>query len=311
MIGSQHGKLAGNVAAVDIGTNSVRLLITDAVGHELERHMQVTRLGQGVDVTGSLHPDAIARTVNVLASYGELVKKHGVPREKIRAAATSAARDAKNSRAFFDAAEAALGARPELLPGEDEARFSFLGATTGLALSAGPYLVVDIGGGSTEFVLGSEAPEQLISVDMGCVRMSERHLKSDPPTAAELAACAQDVQGVLERVRSAIDVGRMRRMVGLAGTITALGAMAKGLMRYDPRATHHMILSKVAARSAFERLAAAKLEQRRGMIIEPKRAEVIVGGAVVLLGILDAFDIDELMVSETDILDGLAASLRE
>lgn len=300
----------GNVAAVDIGTNSVRLLITDHAGNELERHMQVTRLGQGVDVTGSLHGEAIARTVSVLATYGELVRKHGVAREKIRAAATSAARDAKNSQVFFDGAEAALGARPELLPGEDEARFSFLGATTGLDLEAGPYLVVDIGGGSTEFVLGTRAPEQLISVDMGCVRMSERHLKSDPATASELQSCAEDVRRVLEQVRATIDVRRMRRMVGLAGTITALGAMAKGLTRYDPKATHHMVLTREAARDAFARLARASVEERRGMLIEPKRAEVIVGGAVVLLGILDAFDIPELMVSETDILDGLAASLR-
>ncbi len=300
----------GNVAAVDIGTNSVRLLITDAEGRELERHMQVTRLGQGVDVTGSLHEDAIARTVGVLTRYGELVRKHGVAREKIRAAATSAARDAKNSRFFFDAAEAALGARPELLPGEDEARFSFLGATTGLDPDAGPYLVVDIGGGSTEFVLGSHAPEQLISVDMGCVRMTERHLKSDPPSASELSACADDVRRVLEKVSAAIDLSRMRRMVGLAGTVTSLGAQALGLTRYDPKATHHMVLTRAAAQEAYERLAGATVQERRSMLIEPKRAEVIVGGAVVLLGILDAFEIAELMVSETDILDGLAASLR-
>jgi exopolyphosphatase/guanosine-5'-triphosphate,3'-diphosphate pyrophosphatase len=299
-----------NVAAVDIGTNSVRLLITDPAGRELERLMEVTRLGQGVDVTGSLHDDAIARTVSVLARYGELARKHAVPREKIRAAATSAARDAKNSRVFFDRAEAALGARPELLPGEDEARFSFLGATTGLDPDAGPYLVVDIGGGSTEFVLGSHAPEQLISVDMGCVRMSERHLKSDPATAHELAACAEDVARVLERVTTAVDVGRMRRMVGLAGTITALAAMAKGLRHYDPKATHHMLLTREAAHDAFTRLAQATVEERKGMLIEPKRAEVIVGGAVVLLGILNAYGIDEPMVSETDILDGLAASIR-
>jgi exopolyphosphatase/guanosine-5'-triphosphate,3'-diphosphate pyrophosphatase len=300
-----------NVAAVDIGTNSVRLLITDSAGHELERHMQVTRLGQGVDVTGSLHEEAIARTVSVLAQYGELVRKHDVPRARIRAAATSAARDAKNSQLFFDSAEAALGARPELLAGEDEARFSFLGATTGLDLDAGPYLVVDIGGGSTEFVLGSHAPEQLISVDMGCVRMTERHLKSDPASERELAACAADVRGVLQQVSTAIEVRRMRRMIGLAGTITALGAMAKGLKRYDPAATHHMVLTRAAAQEAFERLAHATVEERRSMLIEPKRAEVIVGGAVVLLGILDVYGISELMVSETDILDGLAASLRD
>jgi exopolyphosphatase/guanosine-5'-triphosphate,3'-diphosphate pyrophosphatase len=297
-----------NVGAVDIGTNSVRLLITDPNGVELERHMQVTRLGQGVDVTGKLSSEGIERTVAVLGSYGELLRKHAVTR--IRAAATSAARDAANSQLFFDAAEAALGARPELLPGEDEARFSFLGATTGLDAGQGPFLVVDIGGGSTEFVLGTDAPEQLISVDMGCVRMSERHLASDPPTQEQLQACAADVRSVLTDVSRAIDVKRMRRMLGLAGTITALGAMAKGLTRYDPRATHHMLLTRVDVERAFARLAGATVEQRRSMLIEPKRAEVIVGGAVVLLGILDVFGITELIVSETDILDGLAASLR-
>ncbi len=298
-----------NVAAVDIGTNSVRLLITDAQGRELERHMQVTRLGQGVDVTGTLHPDAIERTCSVLQQYGELIRKHGVLR--VRAAATSAARDASNSQTFFDAAETALGTRPELLPGEEEARFSFLGATHGLAPEDGPYLIVDIGGGSTEFVLGSRAPEQLISVDMGCVRMTERYLKSDPPTQAELEACAEDVRKILEKVRAAIDVTRLKRMVGLAGTITSLGAMSLGLTRYAPEKTHHMLLSRDDVQQAFSRLTAVSTEQRRALLMEPKRAEVIPGGAVVLLGILDTFNISELLVSETDILDGLAASLRD
>jgi exopolyphosphatase/guanosine-5'-triphosphate,3'-diphosphate pyrophosphatase len=297
-----------NLAAVDIGTNSVRLLITDPAGRELERHMQVTRLGQGVDVTGELHPDAVARTVAVLSDYGARMRAHGVTRA--RAAATSAARDAKNSQAFFDAAEAALGVRPELLPGEDEARFSFLGATAGLDPREGPFLVVDIGGGSTEFVLGTTGPEQLISVDMGCVRMTERHLRHDPPTASEREACAEDVRRQLERVRAKVEVGRMRRMLGLAGTITALGAMAKGLTRYDPGATHRMQLTREQVRSAFEQLAQVPAAARRSLLIEPKRAEVIVGGALVLLGILERFDIPELTVSESDILDGLAASLR-
>lgn len=299
---------ASNVAAVDIGTNSVRLLITDAKGLELERQMQVTRLGQGVDVTGSLHPDAIERTCAVLAAYGAAIQRHGATR--VRATATSAARDAKNSQAFFDAAESALGTRPELLPGEEEARYSFLGATAGLPAEAGPYLVVDIGGGSTEFVLGSTAPEQLISVDMGCVRMTERHLKSDPPTQAELEACMADVQSVLKKVRAVIDVKRLKCMVGLAGTITSIGAMSLGLTRYDPGATHRMTLSRSEVERAFNKLTSVATEERRKLLIDPKRAEVLPGGVVVLLGILQAFDIAELMVSETDILDGLAASLR-
>jgi exopolyphosphatase / guanosine-5'-triphosphate,3'-diphosphate pyrophosphatase len=297
-----------NVAAVDLGTNSTRLLITDAEGRALERHMRITRLGQGVDVTGELHPDAVARTLSVLRDYGALIRQHGVTR--VRAAATSAARDAKNSQAFFDAAEQALGARPELLPGEEEARLSFQGATTGLDPQQGPFLVVDIGGGSTEFVLGVHAPEQLISVDMGCVRMSERHLKTDPPTEAQLGACFADVHRVLGKVRAEVDVQRMRCMVGLAGTITTLAALQKGLTHYDPTQTHHAQLKREDVERLFERFAGANVEQRRGMLLEPQRAEVIVGGMVVLLGILREFRIDELLVSETDILDGLAASLR-
>jgi exopolyphosphatase/guanosine-5'-triphosphate,3'-diphosphate pyrophosphatase len=297
-----------NVAAVDIGTNSVRLLITDPQGRELERRMQITRLGQGVDVTGSLHPDAIARTLAVLSEYGEAIRKYEVART--RAAATSAARDADNSQAFLDAAERALGARPELLPGEEEALLSFRGATFGLDLSQGPFLVLDIGGGSTEFVLGSTRPSALISVNMGCVRMTERYLKSDPPAPAELAACQSEVAAILETVRRAVPVQRARRTIGLAGTITTLASLQQGLMRYDPARTHHARLTRGEVEQLFARLAGADLATRRGMLAEPKRAEVIVGGVLVLLTILREFEIPELLVSESDILDGLAASLR-
>jgi exopolyphosphatase / guanosine-5'-triphosphate,3'-diphosphate pyrophosphatase len=296
------------VAAVDIGTNSVRLLITDPQGRELERHMQITRLGQGVDVTGSLHADAIARTLAVLSEYGELIRKHAVART--RAAATSAARDADNSQLFFDAAERALAARPELLPGEEEALLSFRGATAGLDPSRGPFLVVDIGGGSTEFVLGSTQPSALISVNMGCVRMSERYLKSDPPAPGELAACQSEISRILETVRRAVPVQEARCMIGLAGTITTLASLQQGLLRYDPARTHHARLTRDQVEQLFVRLASADLATRRSMLAEPKRAEVIVGGVLVLLMILREFEIAELLVSESDILDGLAASLR-
>ncbi|HEY2735725.1 MAG TPA: hypothetical protein VGI70_17125, partial [Polyangiales bacterium] len=296
-----------NVGAVDIGTNSVRLLITDAQGRELDRRMQITRLGQGVDVTKSLHPEAIARTVSVLAEYGAALRAHGVTR--IRAAATSAARDADNSALFFDAAEKALGARPELLPGEEEALLSFRGATAGLDLSQGPFLVIDIGGGSTEFVLGSEAPEALISVNIGCVRVTERYLKSDPPSAPELAAAEAEIARVLGSVKAAVPVERAKRTIGLAGTITALASLAQGLRHYDPTRTHRALLTRDEVEEWFVRLASANVESRRGMLAEPKRAEVIVGGALVLRTLLRRFDIRALMVSEADILDGLAASL--
>ncbi len=297
-----------NVAAVDIGTNSARLLITDAAGREIVREMHITRLGQGVDVTGSLHPDAIARTVRVLADYGELMRKHGV--SKIRATATSAARDAQNRDDFFNAAQAALSVMPELLAGEEEASLSFRGATQGIDTALGPFLIVDIGGGSTEFVLGKTEPEALISVDMGCVRMTERHLKSNPPTLAELDACLEDVTGILQRVRRAVPVERAKRMIGLAGTITSLGAMAKGLKHYDPTQTHGMTLTRVDVETLFHKLSRADLVGRRELLPDPKRADVIVGGAAVLVAILREFAIEELTVSESDILDGLAASLR-
>jgi exopolyphosphatase/guanosine-5'-triphosphate,3'-diphosphate pyrophosphatase len=299
-----------NVGAIDIGTNSVRLLITDASGRELAREMVITRLGQGVDVTGSLHPDAIARTTQVLSSYRVQLVKHQARR--VRATATSAARDASNSAAFFDAAEHALGYRPQLIPGEEEAALSFRGATSGLsAVAPAPYLVIDIGGGSTEVVLGEHSPEQLISVNMGCVRMAERHLHSDPPTRAQIEACFTDVRALLSQVSQAVDVRRARTVVGLAGTITALAYLHKGLKHYDPTQTHRTWLTRAQIEALFERLAVADVEARRDMLAEPKRAEVIVGGAAVLVTIMRELDFEALLVSESDILDGIAASLRD
>jgi len=298
-----------NVGAIDIGTNSARLLITDAQGKELVREMHITRLGQGVDVTGSLHPDAIARTVSVLQAYGALLRQHGVVH--IRATATSAARDAKNRDDFFIPARDALSVMPELIPGEEEALLSFRGATQDIDLTLGPFLVVDIGGGSTEFVLGQEKPEALISVDMGCVRMTERHLHTDPATPQQIEACFADVRDILKTVKSKIPVASARRMIGLAGTITSLGAMQKGLRGYDPSQTHGMTLTRAHVESLFTKLSSADVAGRRLMLAEPKRADVIVGGAAVLLTILRELDISELTVSESDILDGLAASLRD
>lgn len=297
-----------NAAVVDIGTNSVRLLITDPSGRELDRRMRITRLGQGVDLNGVLAADAIARTVTVLAEYGRSIAQHAVMR--MRAVATSAVRDAANGRAFFDAAERALGARPELLSGEEEALFSFRGATAGVARSDGPFLVVDIGGGSTEFVLGTNQPDALISVQLGCVRMTERHLKTDPPTPEEIDACMTDVRLELTRVRKAIDLGRARCVIGLAGTVTALAALKLGLGHHSAELTHHSVLSRAEVETLTARLFASTVEERRAWLAEPERAEVIAGGAAVLLTLFEEFSIPELLVSEHDILDGLAASLR-
>jgi exopolyphosphatase / guanosine-5'-triphosphate,3'-diphosphate pyrophosphatase len=296
-----------NVAAVDIGTNSVRLLIADESGHQLERPMHITRLGQGVDVTGRLAPEAIARTCAVLEQYRVLAERHGATR--MRATATSAARDAQNSAEFFDAAERALGVRPELLSGEEEARLSFSGATAGLAADAGPFLIIDLGGGSTELVFGDTQPEALVSLQLGCVRMTERHLKTDPPTTAELEACFSDVERELGKA-SGIEAARARRVIGLAGTVTALSAMQLGLTRYDATRTHHSTLTLLEVEAAFHQLSRVNVVERRRLLVEPARAEVIVGGAAVLLTLMRHFAIAELLVSEHDILDGLAASLR-
>jgi len=296
-----------NVAAVDIGTNSVRLLIADDGGRELARPMRITRLGQGVDVSGRLAPEAIARTTAVLEEFRALAQLHGVTR--LRATATSAARDAVNSAEFFDAAERALGARPELLSGDEEARLAFRGATAGLAPSQGPFLIIDLGGGSTELVLGATQPEALISLQLGCVRMTERHLKSDPPTSDQLGACFLDVERELGKA-SGIDASRARRVIGLAGTVTALSALQLGLRRYDAARTHHSRLTLEQVEASFQALSRADLAARRGMLAEPARAEVIVGGAAVLLALMRHFAIDELLVSEHDILDGLCESLR-
>lgn len=297
-----------SVGAIDIGTNSVRLLVTDAAGNELERLMRMTRLGQDVDVSGRLAPEAIARTVAVLAEYAERLRKHGASR--VRAVATSAARDAHNGEEFFAEAERALGVRPQLLSGDAEARLSFAGSTHGLPESQGPFLIIDLGGGSTEFVLGSKQPDAAISLQMGCVRMTERHLRSDPPTPAELAACAADVRAQLAQVRAVLDPSRARSVLGLAGTVTALSAMQLGLERYDATRTHHSRISAAQVTSLTARLAAATVAERRTLLVEPQRAEVIVGGAVVLSTILSELGIAELLVSEHDILDGLAASVR-
>jgi exopolyphosphatase/guanosine-5'-triphosphate,3'-diphosphate pyrophosphatase len=296
------------LAAIDIGTNSVRLLVTDSNGLELERLMRMTRLGQGVDVTGMLAPEAIARTLNVLREYAARMQAHGVSR--VRAVATSAARDARNGAEFFDAAERALGVRPELLTGDAEARCSFSGATVGLAAADGPFLVIDLGGGSTEFVLGTTQPEAAISLQMGCVRMTERHLHDDPPSSAQLAACVADVRRELARVRELIDVTKARTVIGLAGTVTALSAMQLGLSHYDAKRTHHSRLSATQVAALSARLVQARLVERRALLVEPARAEVIVGGAVVLATTMTELGLAELLVSERDILDGLAASLR-
>ena len=297
-------------AAIDCGTNSTRLLVADDDGRPVERLMEITRLGRGVDATGALAPAAIERTIATLHRYRAVMDRHGVAR--VRIAATSAARDASNCGEFFDAAEAIIGTRPELLSGRAEGELSFRGATADLDPADGPFLVADIGGGSTEFVVGTTSVEGVLSLDMGCVRLTEKFLHHDPPQAAELSAALSVVDAHLDDLEREIpQVRSVNRFVGLAGTVTTVAAVEQGLPGYDPEKIHHFVLTRAAAEDVFRTLATETVEQRKtnpGM--EAERADVIVGGCCVLVAIMRRFGFDECHVSEADILDGLVLSLR-
>ena len=296
------------VAAIDCGTNSTRLLVYDGE-RTIERLMTITRLGQGVDATGRLHPDAIERTVEVLRRYRDVMDVHRA--ERVRITATSAARDAANRDDFFDAAERVVGARPELLSGEEEGRLSFAGATSSLDPAEGPFLVADIGGGSTEFVVGTTEPTGVMSIDVGCVRITEKFLRSDPPSAGELSDALAVVREHLKDVERAIPhIRDAKRFVGLAGTVSTMAMVEIGLPEYDRERVHHFVLTREAAEDVFRTLATEPREQRRhNPGLEEARVDVIVGGAIVLLAIMRFFELDECLVSEADILDGLAMSL--
>ena len=296
------------VAAVDCGTNSTRLLVSDGT-QSFERLMRITRLGQGVDATGRLASEAIERTAAVLREYRAVMDRFDV--ERVRITATSAARDADNRNELFDITEEIVGARPELLPGAEEGRLSFLGATAELDPADGPFLVVDIGGGSTEFVVGTNEPDGVVSVDVGCVRMTEKFLHHDPPAPEELAQAISVVQAHLEDVALALPtVKEARRLVGLAGTVSAMAAVEIGLPVYDRDRIHHFVLTRAAAEDVFRTLATEALADRVwNPGLEKDRAEVIVGGAVVLVAVMRHWGFDACLVSESDILDGLVASL--
>lgn len=296
------------VAAIDCGTNSVRLLVSDGT-RSLSRRMHITRLGRGVDATGRLDPDAITRTIEVLGEYRAEMDRLGVSR--VRVAATSASRDATNRDEFFARAQQVLGVAPELLTGEEEALASYRGATTGLDPTEGPFVVVDIGGGSTEFAVGGRSLDGAVSIDVGCVRMTERFLHHDPPRPEELANCLSVVEQHLHDVERALPgVGAPNRFIGLAGTITNVAAVEIGLATYDPDRIHHFTLSKAAAEDVFRTLATEAVEDRvHNPGLEAARADVIVGGCCVLVQIFRTFGFDECLVSEADILDGLAMSL--
>ncbi len=295
------------VAAVDCGTNSTRLLVSDGT-KPFERLMRITRLGEGVDEHGRLAPEAIERTVTVLREFRQVIDDLGAT--SVRATATSAARDASNREDFFAAAEAVLGVRPELLPGDEEGRLAFSGAVRELDPDDGPFLVVDIGGGSTEFIVGITEAEGVATTDMGCVRITEKFLHSDPPAPEELANAIGVVRDILDDVERELPAVReARRLVGLAGTVTTMAAVEIGLPAYDQNQTHHFVLTHDAAEDVFRTLATeARKDRIANPGLEEARADVIVGGALILVTIMRTWGIRECLVSEADILDGLVQS---
>lgn len=312
---------AGAVAALDCGTNSTRLLIVDGRGEVLDRQMRITRLGEAVDATYKLSADAIGRTVAVLEDYRRVMDRHAVVRARL--VATSAARDAVNADEFFAAAEAATGVRPELLSGIEEGRLSFSGATRSLPAAVRgtrPVLVVDIGGGSTELVVGiprapggsvASSDVAAVSLDIGCVRLTERFFHHDPPLGGELAEARAAVRTEVERARSelpAMDGGGI--LIGLAGTVSTLAALNLELPAYERARIHHAVLSRDEVDVWLARLAR---ENRLARLARPGmvegRADVIVGGVLVLAAVMAGFGCGECLVSEDDILDGLVADL--
>jgi len=325
------------VAAIDCGTNSLRLLIADVdpqAGRlgDLARRMEIVRLGQGVDATGRLAPEALARTFRVLADYAAAIERASAT--LVRMVATSATRDAANAGEFVAGVIKILGVAPEVLSGDEEARLSFTGATAELApaqaAAAGepmpdvaerlagpspPYLVVDIGGGSTEFVVGAEGPDAAhpvaaLSVDIGCVRLTERHLHDDPPRPAQISAAVADVEAALDVVAAKVPVSGARTLIGLAGSVTTVAGIALRLPGYDPARIHHAVIPAAQVREVTDALLSQTREQRAAIpVMHPGRVDVIGGGALVLDRIMTRFGFADVVASEHDILDGIAWSL--
>ncbi|WP_280366787.1 Ppx/GppA phosphatase family protein [Nocardia wallacei] len=314
--------MSDRVAAVDCGTNSIRLLIAEvgADKHltDVHREMRIVRLGQGVDATGELHPEAIERTRAALHDYVDRMADAGVTR--VRMVATSATRDARNRDDFFAMAAAELGrvapgARAEVITGDEEARLSFAGAVDELSSAEGPFVVVDLGGGSTEVVLGdSTGVESAYSADIGCVRITERCLQGNPPTREEVASARFFASQRLAQAFGVVPVERARTWVGVAGTMTTLAAVALDLPEYDSEKVHLTRMSLEQVRAVCNRLIAMNHDERAALgPMHPGRVDVIGGGAVIAEVLADELarraGITELIVSEHDILDGIAASV--
>jgi exopolyphosphatase/guanosine-5'-triphosphate,3'-diphosphate pyrophosphatase len=306
------------VAAIDCGTNSLRMLVADvdrAAGTlvDVERQMEIVRLGQDIDRTGRIAPEALQRTLAVTADYAVRCRQLGV--QAMRFVATSASRDASNRDEFVDGVRALLGVEPEVVPGAKEAQLAFGGATFELAgEDGGPFLVVDIGGGSTELVRGGSSVQAALSVDIGCVRLTERHLHSDPPTAEEIAAARADVEAGLDRIAEVVALQGIRTVVGVAGSVTNVTATALELDEYDPARIHRAQLPVDVARRACDELLAMTREQRAALpFMHPGRVDVIGAGALIWRMVIDRLvaesGIEAVVTSERDILDGIALSL--
>ena len=299
------------VAAIDCGTNSIRLLIADIDGsnfREVVRDMEIVRLGQGVDQTGQFHPDAIARTLAAVDKFAAEIAKRGV--EKIRFCATSATRDATNRHLFVDGVRQRLGIELEVISGDVEAALSFAGAIKDLAPSNGPFLVVDIGGGSTEFVFGTSTVEAARSVNIGCVRMTERHFASDPVTTAQLELARTDIQAAIAQAAAIVPITKAKTLVAVAGTATTVAAAALNLPEYDRYAIHLSRISAQQTHDAATMFATKTREQRLSLgYMHPGRVDVIAAGSLVLSEIMKATGAAEFVASESDILDGMAFSL--
>ncbi|MFJ1569582.1 exopolyphosphatase [Streptomyces erythrochromogenes] len=311
------------VAGIDCGTNSIRLLVADcdpATGElvELDRRMIIVRLGQGVDKTGRLAPEALERTFAACREYAAVIKEFGA--ERVRFVATSASRDAENRDDFVRGVVEILGVEPEVISGDEEAEFSFTGATRELTAHEHlqrPFLVVDIGGGSTEFVVGDDHVRAARSVDVGCVRMTERHLVvdgvvTDPPSEKQIAAVRADIEAALDLAAETVPLAEARTLVGLAGSVTTIAAIALGLPEYRSSEIHHSRISYEQVRAITERMLTATHDERAAIpVMHPGRVDVIGAGALVLLAIMERSGASEVVVSEHDILDGIAIKTAE
>jgi exopolyphosphatase/guanosine-5'-triphosphate,3'-diphosphate pyrophosphatase len=300
------------VAAIDCGTNSIRLLVADVDGDRLadvSRRMEIVRLGEGVDRTGRLSEAAIDRTRKALTGYADEIRALGA--ERVRMCATSASRDASNAQDFRTMVRGVIGVDPEVISGQEEARLSFAGAVNGLRAAA-PFLVFDLGGGSTEFVTGSTGVEHAISMDIGCVRMTERHLHTDPPTATEIEAATRDVTAAVDTALAAVPGREASTLVGLAGTVTTVTALALGLPAYLSERIHHSRVSYAdVARVTADLLGKTAAQRLANPVMHPGRADVIGAGALILRIIMERSGHDSVVASEHDILDGIAFSLTD